>query len=118
MLKKFLGIDKLEQENQKLRQRMEEINGENTKLRTQVEELQTPSKSPKDIATENGEPWVSVLDTKFDDLKNPGQGYFELDYNQHFVDQLTNAGYSGRTSEDIVDMWFNDLCRGVINSPE
>lgn len=113
MLKKLLGIDKLEQENKKLRASMQDVKEQNKDLQTQLEDLQDV-RSPKDIATENGEPWISVLDTKFDDPETPGKGYFELDYNSIFVETLKSAGYSGRTDDDVVDMWFNDLCRGII----
>jgi hypothetical protein len=122
MLKKLLGIDKLEQENKELLAKLEQENKElqakleqeNKELQAQISELQAPVKSDKDIATENGKPWIGVLDTKFDDPTSPGKGYFELDYNKLFVEQLIEAGYSGRNDEDVVDMWFNDLCRGVI----
>lgn len=69
----------------------------------------------KTLATLNKEPWVRVVTVNFEDPNRPSSGYFELDWNQHFIKQLVEAGYSGRTDEDIVDMWFNDLCRGVIN---
>lgn len=72
------------------------------------------AKTPKEIATAAGEPWVDVIKTTFEDPKNPGAGYFELDWNEPFVKQLIEAGYSGRTDDEIVDMWFNDLCRGVV----
>ena len=69
----------------------------------------------KTLANIDNEPWVKVVDVQFADPNNPGTGFFELDWNDAFVKQLTESGYSGRTPEDIVDMWFNDLCRGVIN---
>lgn len=112
MLKKWLGIDRLEAQ-------FEEVKAERDKLaeKTQAlqDELDSVKKSPKEIATEKGEPWVSVLETKFEDPKQPNRGYFELDWNEYFVKQLIEAGYSGRTDEEIVDMWFNDICYGVIN---
>ena len=37
-------------------------------------------KTPKDLATERGEPWVEVLSMEID-KDNPGQGSFELDWN-------------------------------------
>lgn len=70
----------------------------------------------KELATLNKEPWVRVIKVTFEDPRKPSSGYFELDWNQHFIKQLVDAGYSGRTDEDIVDMWFNDLCRGVVNN--
>lgn len=71
----------------------------------------------KTLANIDNEPWVKVIDVQFADPQNPSTGFFELDWNQAFIDKLADAGYSGRTSEEVVDMWFNDLCRGVINEP-
>lgn len=70
-------------------------------------------KREKTLANIDNEPWVKVVDVQFEDPKNPGSGFFELDWNQAFVQKLTDAGYSGREDSDIVDQWFNDLCRGV-----
>lgn len=67
----------------------------------------------KAIAEINGEPWVKVINVQFVDPKNPSTGFMELDWNNLFVASLIEAGYSGRTDEDVVDMWFTDLCRGV-----
>jgi nicotinamidase-related amidase len=66
----------------------------------------------KETATAKGEPWVNVVDVHFDKDK-PSDGYFELDWNQHFVKKLMEAGYSGQTEEEIVDAWFTALCRGI-----
>ena len=57
-------------------------------------------------------PWVKVVEVHFD-KNNPTRGYFELDWNEDFVGLLGEAGYAGGTPEEIVDLWFNDLCRSV-----
>lgn len=62
----------------------------------------------------SSEPWVDVIKVNMEDKNDPSTGYFELDWNTAFVDQLAEAGYSGRTEEEIVEQWFNDLCRGVV----
>jgi predicted Ser/Thr protein kinase len=61
------------------------------------------------------EPWVDVINVKMQDKNDPSTGYFELDWNTAFVEQLVESGYSGRTEEEIVEQWFNDLCRGVVS---
>jgi hypothetical protein len=71
----------------------------------------------KAMADLNGEPWVGVLSTNID-VKNPRSGYFELDWNDKFVDMLRNAGYTGSNSEEIVDRWFNDLAKNIAASVE
>ena len=68
--------------------------------------------SPKDAATAKKEPYIAVLDTHInkDNVRN---GFFELDWNEYFIVQLTEAGYRGNNDEEIVDQWFKDLCRDV-----
>jgi hypothetical protein len=70
-------------------------------------------KSPKEIATEAGEPWIEVLGIDVD-KDNLGNGAFELDWNDKFVANLIRAGYQGKTDQDIVDNWFKTVCRNVI----
>ena len=62
----------------------------------------------KDAATKAGKPWVAVLDTQVnpDNIKN---GFFELDWNNQFIEELLDAGYSGETNEQIVDAWFRTI---------
>ena len=70
-------------------------------------------KTPKELATERGEPWVEVLSMEID-KDNPGQGSFELDWNDKFVANLIRAGYQGKTDQDIVDNWFRTVCQNVV----
>lgn len=71
------------------------------------------TKTPKEIATEKGEPFISVLSVDID-KKNLGNGSFELDWNDIFIKELRAAGYPGKTDEDVVDMWFRNVCRNVL----
>ena len=73
-------------------------------------------KSEKEIATEKNEPWVSILSVDLDpnDVCN---GAFELDWNDVFVAKLVKAGYmmdKNDTDADIVDRWFQNICRHVV----
>lgn len=61
----------------------------------------------------NKEPYVSVIGIDFDD-KNPSKGYFELDFNEYFVEYLANNGYDGIEPEEIVNEWFSDLCKNIV----
>ena len=72
----------------------------------------TKQKTPKELATEAGEPYVSVLNMELDP-KDFGQGSFELDWNDIFVARLIKAGYQGKTDVDIVDNWFRTICRHI-----
>ena len=47
-------------------------------------------------------------------LTNPKKGYFELDWNQAFIDMLSKNNYTGVTDDEIVNKWFDDLCRGIV----
>ena len=72
--------------------------------------------SAKDKATAKGEPFVKVLDINYDKT-NPGDGYFELEWNNIFVKKLLDAGYSGADENEIVDAWFTGLCRQISEDP-
>jgi len=83
------------------------------KLKNIFKKKQTNNKkSEKDLATEKGEPYVKVLETNVD-KENPKYGYFELDWNKHFVENLKQHGFSGNTDEEIVDHWFSVLCNTI-----
>ena len=74
------------------------------------------TKSEKELATERGEPWVQVLRIDVDP-NNLHQGAFELDWNEIFVARLVKAGYMIKSTDsdaDIVDRWFQNVCRHVV----
>jgi hypothetical protein len=78
--------------------------------------LKVVAKSPKDIATEKGEPWVSVIQVELDP-DNIGNGAFELDWNDKFIANLVRAGYQAQANEPestIVDRWFQTVCRNIL----
>lgn len=72
-----------------------------------------PKKSAKETATAAGEPYVTILSMDVDP-ENLHQGSFELDWNEKFVANLIRAGYVGKTDADIVDQWFQNVCRHVV----
>ena len=67
----------------------------------------------KEQATAKGEPWVAVLDTKINQ-ENIRNGFFELDWNNEFIEKLLDAGYKGETNEQIVDGWFKTIARNIL----
>ena len=87
------------------------FNKEETK-ETQSAKLQALMKE-KEEATKKGEPWVAVLDTKIneDNIRN---GFFELDWNNEFIEKLLDAGYKGETNEQIVDGWFKTIASNIL----
>ena len=70
-------------------------------------------KTPKDIATANNEPYVNIVSVELD-TDDIGNGAFELDWNDIFVARLIKAGYEGKTDNDIVDRWFQTVCRNIL----
>lgn len=75
-----------------------------------------PRKSAKELATEQGEPYISVVQVELDP-DNIGNGAFELDWNDKFIANLVRSGYQQKPNEDesvIVDRWFQDVCRNVL----
>ncbi len=71
------------------------------------------TKSAKELATERNEPYVAVLGMEIDP-KNMHEGSFELDWNDKFITNLVRAGYQGKTDADLVDQWFQNVCRNVV----
>ena len=72
-------------------------------------------KTPKELATEAGEPWVEVLSMDID-KDNPGAGSFELDWNDKFIINLIKAGYKMReddTDNIMVDRWMQTVARNI-----
>ena len=68
----------------------------------------------KDTKGKSEKPWVKVLDMNVSP-DNPRNGFFELDWNDEFVNNLKQHGYLGKSDEEIVDRWFQTLCRTIGN---
>ena len=81
---------------------------EPVKEKTQEEIRRESLEAEKQQANKEGKPWVAVLDTQVnpDNIRN---GFFELDWNNEFIEQLLDAGYKGETQEEIVDSWFKTI---------
>lgn len=80
-----------------------------------AEELRREAlEAEKELATKNGEAWVAVLDTQVnpDNIRN---GFFELDWNNEFIEQLLDAGYKGESQEQIVDSWFRTIVTQMLS---
>ena len=96
-LTKMLGLDKIKEINEAKEQE------KNKQL------------SPKELATKKKQPWVGVLQTHVN-KENVRNGFFELDWNDHFIVQLKQQGYGvdDDPEEEIVDRWFRELCANVV----
>lgn len=83
---------------------------------TEPRPAKATEKTEKELCTERGEPWVQVLRIDVDP-NNLHQGAFELDWNEIFVARLVKAGYMMKkddTDAEIVDRWFQNVCRHVV----
>ena len=73
----------------------------------------TPKKKSKlDLANDKNEPYVEVLGLDMD-IDNLEQGSFELEWNDKFVSNLLRAGFTGKKDADIVDQWFQTICKNI-----
>ena len=92
----------------KLLGRKEEAQEESSVEKTTEEIRRDALDAEKQDATAKGEPWVAVLDTQInpDNIRN---GFFELDWNNEFIEQLLDVGYKGESQEEIVDAWFRTI---------
>lgn len=119
IIKKLFGLDKLEESIAKAEQDLAEANRrleEAEKSQKAAQEQEELAKlTPKERANRKKEPWVGVLNTHVnsDNVRN---GFFELDWNEHFVLKLKQEGYGadGDLDEEIVDRWFRELCANVV----
>ena len=84
-----------------------------SKTKTKTPPTPKPKKNEKEIADKKDEPYVAILGMEVDP-ENLHQGSFELDWNEKFVANLIRAGYRGETDADIVDQWFQTVCRHVV----
>lgn len=124
LLKKLLGIDKIEEQvSAETQRKLAEIESQileanNIRLEAEKEaekslnEAAQAKLTSKELATEKKESWVGVLETHVN-KENVRNGFFELDWNEYFVLELRAAGYIGNTDEEIVDQWFSELCQNV-----
>jgi hypothetical protein len=118
-IKKIFGIDKIEAAKAQAEKEQAEVLSRIAEAKVREEEAKKAEElaklTPKERATAKGEPWVAVLDTKVnkDNVRN---GFFELDWNEQFVEELKKAGYGfeGDPVEEIVDRWFRDLARNIL----
>ena len=125
-IEKLFGIDKIKAETEaslKAASEATKIAQDATAAAERATQAEEQSKlTAKERATRKEEPYVAVLNTHVnkDNVRN---GFFELDWNDHFVLKLKQEGYGydGDKDEEIVDRWFRELCANVVvdeNLPE
>lgn len=58
------------------------------------------------------EPWVGMPRIHWDPTGS-GRTWFELDYNEYFLEFLKANGYEGDNDDDMVNLWLNDICISI-----
>ena len=126
LFEKITGLDKVREETaraEKLMLEAQDATAAANQAKTAAEEetkkaaaeAELAKLSPKERANRKKESWVGVLETHVnkDNVRN---GFFELDWNDHFVLKLKQEGYGadGDPDEEIVDRWFRELCANVV----
>ena len=119
-IKASLGLNKAEIADRIVAQakaesdaRQKRVEAQAKRAEAKAEKAKVKVPSAKDEATAKGQPWVEVLGIEVDEA-DPGQGAFELDWNDVFITKLVRAGYQGKTDQDLVDNWFKAVCRNVV----
>tara|TARA_B100000242_G_scaffold275519_1_gene230639 strand:+ start:514 stop:852 length:339 start_codon:yes stop_codon:yes gene_type:complete len=85
-----------------------------TEKKTNMKVKKTTTKKSTSKKGKSDEPMVKVLNVHVNP-DNPRNGFFELDWNKEFVNMLQQNGYQGESEEQIVDGWFQTLCRTIGN---
>jgi len=84
------------------------------KIKKTIKKTVVKKKSATSTKAKSEKPWVKVLDMNVNP-DNPKNGFFELDWNKEFVNMLKQNGYKGDSEEQIIDQWFQTLCRTIGN---
>jgi hypothetical protein len=67
----------------------------------------------KIVATLEEKPWIGIVDQGFEPEKGVNGVFFEFDWNSYWIDYLRLNGYAGHIEEEIVEQWFQDVCRAT-----
>ena len=67
----------------------------------------------KQSNTLDEKPWIGIIDQGFDETQGVNGVYFEFDWNIQWIDYLRMNGYTGNSEEEIVERWFQDVCKAT-----
>ena len=113
-IKRITGLAEIEENikllEEKKAKELKELAEIEVQKKEQEEQAELAKLSPKERADRKQEPWVSVLDTHVnkDNIRN---GFFELDWNKYFIQELIQNGYGtdADPEEERVDRWFREI---------
>jgi hypothetical protein len=72
----------------------------------------------KVIATAKGEPWIGVVNDNFDAYLGTSGFEIEFDWNDLWIEKLRAHGYQGLSDEEVVEQWFQEVCRTEASKAE
>lgn len=117
---RFIAEAEYMYEGKELEEKLAEINADSPEekeiaklaVKLKHEEI-SQAAHDKAVANIKKEPWVNVVKMGINPT-NVSAGFFELDWNDEFVIMLQENGYTGTSDEEIVNKWFNNVCRTVL----
>lgn len=81
------------------------------KLKLELEyNIITEQQHKKELATLDGEEYFEILKGEWEAESGL---LFEFDWNNIFLENLRSNGFRGETDSDLVNAWFDDVCRQV-----
>lgn len=74
----------------------------------------TQTEYEKQTATIKKEPFITILNTSYNPQLSVSGLEFEFDWNEFWIKELVDNGYVGYNEDQIIQQWFEDLCRSVV----
>ncbi len=65
----------------------------------------TKEEYTKGVKTIHKEPYITITNVTIE----PGQIGMEFDWNEYFIQELKDNGFTGQSDQDIVDQWFTSF---------
>jgi hypothetical protein len=72
-----------------------------------------PELTDKEYADQQGLSYIDVINVEVDPDNPTAGGSFEFDWNDAFIVRLAKSGYEAKTDAEMVDHWFQDVCRQI-----
>lgn len=60
------------------------------------------------------EPYIGLKESTYDPNEKLNGLRFEFVWNDLWIDMLRANGYTGATDDHVVEKWFNDICRSIL----
>ena len=69
----------------------------------------------KEILTLEGKPYIGITNIEFDPENGIGM---EFDWNDYFIEELKENGFTGNTDQDLINDWYNSFCAMVASQSD